>query len=380
MSAAVNAKPAPVWREGLEYPKDTDILQPRGLTLHHIHDGRLDMMPFLNDCAITEHNGRIYVAWYNSTNTEIGGSSLIRGRWSGDEGETWSDVFTIVGTADFNEIHYVPPNLFTHEGKLYAIISKSGVQQSLDDPQAGLGLYVMNGDESWSHVSRVFPGFTVTAAPVLMDNGNYIMGGWRGKRGMTNSFAGVLISNGKDIASPWRCSFLFDPLLPGALNLRCAEVGFAVDGARITAYVRDDIGRPGDPSGGGRAWAFVSEDYGESWSKPIIMDKQRVGNSKLYAGKLSTGKKYVIYNDDRGFFNRTLLLIAVTEPGGEDLTRVYKLFDGPAPELGGRGLNWFYPCSYEYNGHLYVAVTLEEKRRGRNVRGVAVAKVPVASM
>ncbi|MDR1570358.1 MAG: glycoside hydrolase [Oscillospiraceae bacterium] len=365
----------PVWKSGLPYPDHDRMLSPEGMSRVLAHDGRDDLLPFLNDCAITVYKNKLYLAWYNSTNTEIGGSSLIRGRWSDDEGLSWSAPFRVVGEANFDEEHFVPPSLFVHEGKLYAVVTRMG-HNSLTDQTDSLDLYVMRDENDWRKVSALGGGLVMTAAPVLMDNGCYAAGVWMSKRDETPSFAAVFISQGMDIEKPWRCVPVYDPLLPGALDLRCAEIGIIVDGAQITAYVRDDIGHPGDPSGGGHAYVFVSSDYGESWSPPVLMDN-RIGNAKLYAGKLSSGCRYVIYNDDRGFFDRSLLLIAATEPGEMEYTKVYKVFEDGIPEFGGRGYRWFYPCSIEYKGRLYIACTMEE---AGHVRSAAVARIPVESL
>ena len=366
----------PVWKKGLPYPESDKIPEAPGMSRFIAHDGQKDMFPFLHDCAITEFNGIIYVAWYNSTNTELGGSSLIRGCYSADKGLTWSAPFHVVGEADFQENHYVPPNLFVHNKKLYAIVTHSD-RNSAAPSARSIELYVMINPDNWEKVSDIAVGMTMTAAPVLMDNGSYIAGTWMSKRDSTPSFSAVLISQGMDIEKPWRCIFVYDPLLPGALNLRCAEIGIIVDGSLIIAYVRDDIGYPGDASGGGHAYAFVSYDYGQTWSKPIL-DDTRIGNSKIYAGKLSNGRHYKIYNDDRGFFNRSLLLIAVTEPGEVEYSSVYKVFEDGAREFGGRGDRWFYPCSYEFDGQLYIACTMQEMTR--HVRSAVVAKIPVGSL
>ena len=344
----------PVWQEGIPYPQADDMSLPGGITRILAHDGQKDLLPFLNDCTITAFDNKIYVVWYNSTNTEIGGSSLIRGCFSPDDGATWSAPFRVVGEANFDEDHYVPPNLFVHDGSLYAIVTHMG-RDRMEVTEDSLDLYVMHTEDDWEKVSRIGAGLIMTAAPVLMDNGCYIAGAWMSKRGETPSFAAVLISQGMDISKPWRCVFVYDPLLPGALRLRCAEIGLIVDGAQIIAYVRDDIGRPGDASGGGHAYVFISNDSGETWSDPIL-DETRIGNAKIYAGKLSSGKRYMIYNDDRGFFNRTLLLIAVTEPGEAAYSQVFKVFEEGIGEFGGRGHNWFYPCSCEHQGNLYIAV------------------------
>ena len=107
----------PIWEEGVCYPKQEEMRYPKGIRHILAHDGRKDILPFLHDLAITAVGGRLYIAWYNSTNAEICGSSLIRGRWSDDWGETWSEPFTTVGEIGDAEEHFVPVNLFGVNGK-----------------------------------------------------------------------------------------------------------------------------------------------------------------------------------------------------------------------------------------------------------------------
>ncbi len=101
-----------------------------------------------------------------------------------------------------------------------------------------------------------------------------------------------------------------------------------------------------------------------------------VGNSKIFAGELADGRRYLIYTADRGYFVRSLLVVAITEPGAERYGRVWKIFEGNDAEIG-RGDKWFYPCACEQDGYLYVACTLQEPT---DHRSAVVAKIPVASL
>jgi hypothetical protein len=289
---------------------------------------------------------------------------LIRGRSSADGGDTWSDTFTIAGKISSAEEHYVPANLFAHDGRLCATVTEMAGKNLT----TCLDLFIREGsdDDTWKLASRISHGFICNTPPIKMDNGNYISPCWMPMKQETPAFAATLISDGNDITKPWRCSFMYDPLRSVAVRLRCPETTLSVNGSNITAYVRNDEG----PS-----CIFVSQDYGEHWNGPFI-NPMGVGNSKLYAGTLSNGKKYLIYNAERGYFVRTLLVMAVAEPGEGTYSKVYKLFENESDELQ-RGSIWFYPCACELDGYLYAACTLQE---AGNVRGVVVAKVPVTSV
>ncbi|MBW7454333.1 sialidase family protein [Paenibacillus sepulcri] len=363
----------PVWKEELPYPQPSEMPYPSGMTRILAHDGRRDLLPFLHDCTITSHGGKLYLGWYNSTDAEICGSSLIRGRYSEDGGESWSEVFNVVGEIGSAEEHFVPASFFVHEDKLFSLITEMGGKNlsiSLDlfeAPQSSL--------DDWRRISVISGGFLSNSPPILMDTGDYIAGVWMPLKGETPAFPAVLISQGSDIAKPWRCSFLYDPLAPGAVKIRCPEITLVVQGSTVTAYVRNDEGKHGDPTSGA-SFVFTSGDYGESWSKPAKITMP-VGNCKMFAGILSDGRRYMIYNNDQGYFKRGLLCMALTEPGEVEYTKVYKLFEGGAAEFDGRGGIWFYPCACEQEGFLYIACTMQEHD---GVRSAVIAKIPLDSM
>ncbi len=352
----------PLWKQGVPYPAQADMRAPAGMRHILAHDGRTDILPFLHDVAIAAFEGKIYIAWYNSTDAEICGSSLIRGRWSADGGDTWAEPFTIVGRIDSSEEHFVPVNLFPHDGKLYATIT----EMTGKNMTAALHLFEKGQGDEWAWVSRIGDGFICNTAPVKMDNGNYISPAWMPMKEATPAFPAVLISQGGDIAAPWEPRLLYDPLNPASPRIRCAETTVRADGNEVLIFVRNDEG----PS-----YVFRSEDYGETWSKPYYYPMS-VGNSKIFAGELKGGRKYLVYTEDRGYFVRSLLVIAVTEPGGNDYSKVYKLFEDVDPEIG-RGSKWFYPCACEDEGFLYVACTLQEPE---DFRSAVLAKIPVGSL
>ncbi|MBB3129140.1 hypothetical protein FHS19_003815 [Paenibacillus rhizosphaerae] len=364
----------PVWKEGLPYPQPSEMSYPSGMTRLIAHDGRLDLLPFLHDCTITSHYGRLYLGWYNSTDAEICGSSLIRGRYSEDGGENWSEVFNVVGEIGSAEEHFVPASFFVHEGKLYSLITEMGGKN------LSISLDLFQAPESslndWERVSVISGGFLSNSPPILMDTGDYIAGVWMPLKGDTPAFPAVLISQGLNISKPWRCSFLYDPLAPDAVKIRCPEITLVVRGSAVTAYVRNDEGKFGDLTSG-PSFVFTSEDYGKSWSNPARITTMPVGNSKMFAGILSDGRRYIIYNNDRGYFKRDLLCIALTEPGEVEYTKAYKLFEDSVTEFDGRGGYWFYPCACEQEGVLYIACTLQEQD---GVRSAVIARIPVDSM
>lgn len=349
---------------GVPYPSAEDMPTPPGMVKMVTHDGREDILPFLHDVTLASHEGCIYEAWYNSTSAEICGSSLIRGRYSKDRGTTWSEPFRIVGEMGQAEEHFVPADFLEHEGRLYALITTmSGKNMTVD-----LQLYGLTEDPMapWEKIAKVSEGFICNTTPQLMDNGSYIVGAWMPKKEQDPAFPVALISQGKDIAKPWRIVFLYDPLHPQAPRIRCAEISIVAQGNKLTAYVRNDEG----PS-----YVFTSADFGENWSEPME-NTLPIGNSKIFAGILSDGRPYLVYNEERGYFVRTLLVLAVADRETGKFNRVYKLFEGHDDALD-RGRTWFYPCACEQDGELYIAATLQETT---DIRSAVMARMPIASL
>lgn len=338
--------------------------EPRGMKKTIAHDGWTDILPFLHDVSMAACDGRLIQVWYNSTSAEICGSSLIRGRYSDDGGKTWSEPFRVVGEMGQAERHYVPADLLVHEKQVYALITTmSGKNMTVD-----LQLFKMREDpmEPWEPMGKISEGVICNTTPQRMDNGSYIVGAWMPKKNQDPAFPVVLISQGGDICKPWRCVFLFDPLHPNAPTIRCPEISVSVQGKRATAYIRNDEG----PS-----YVVHSQDCGETWSA-LMENTMNIGNSKMFAGNLVDGRPFLIYNQNRGYFVRTLLVLAVGDQKTGRFSRVYKIFEGHDEQLK-RGRIWFYPCACQQNGHLYIGATLQETN---DMRSVALADIPIENL
>lgn len=352
-----------LWDPARPYPEESRITAPAGICRIMAQDGRKDILPFLLDVSLAVHGDRIYLAWYNSTDAEICGTSLIRGIWSDDGGEHWSEPFLLAGSFTALGRHLVPVNLFPRKDGLWALITTMEGKNIT----TGLDLYRKREakSEQWDRVATVAGGFITNTPPLCLANGNWIVGGWTPMKREAPAFPVVLHSQGEAIERPWCCRLLYDPLRPDGIHIRCPEVALHADGARVTAYVRSG-NREGPP------YVFTSQDFGETWGEPTVMPIP-VAGAKMFAGVLSDGRRYLIYNTERGYFVRTMLVLAVADPG-RPFNRVWRLFEGAEPELDGRSGNWYYPAACEYKDHLLVGCTLQE---ADNVRSAVVAKIPL---
>jgi len=367
-----------IWKEGSRYPAQDEMVYPQGIEHILAHDGRKDIMTFVHDVAIASYQDRLYISWYNSTDAEICGTSLIRGRFSRDSGKSWQEPFLIAGNVDSINHHFVPSNFFNYNGEFYAIITEmtgKNATYCVDLFKRHRG-----NDEKWDKVAQIGGPFICNAPPKRLPDGNWILGAWTPRKNDTPSFPAVLISQGDDITKEWKCHFFYDPLKPDGVRIRCPEVALHVENETVTAYIRNDEG----PS-----YVFESFDCGKSWSAPMF-NPMNIGRSKIFADVLSDGRKFIVYNEylESGSLNKhdktetrvkniSQLVIALAEPGERAFSKVWRLFNGFEKLLSGRGDSWWYPCTTEYKGHFYVACTLQEHD---SVRSVVIAKVPIESL
>jgi len=100
----------------------------------------------------------------------------------------------------------------------------------------------------------------------------------------------------------------------------------------------------------------------------------RFVGSKIYAGSLSTGQRYLLFNLLPGLNepDRNHLVIALADPDSAGFDRMYTLLCGPSEPLG-CGPQWSYPCAVEYRGTLYITATSEK-------RHCVLLRVPVTAL
>jgi hypothetical protein len=99
--------------------------------------------------------------------------------------------------------------------------------------------------------------------------------------------------------------------------------------------------------------------------------------SKLYAGHLSSGERYVVFNlpaeGENGFRSRATLVIGVSRPGELAPARIWRVQDRTAPDSP---TAFHYPCAIEHEGRLLVLYTT-----GRSTpRQCELAIIPIASL
>ena len=119
-------------------------------------------------------------------------------------------------------------------------------------------------------------------------------------------------------------------------------------------------------------------DFGRNWT-PLSCTEQAAIDSKLYAGRLSNGRRYLICNIGTGELppaDRSRKTMAILLGEGDDPTRfdcgylIRHGFDVPATYFKSQ---WAYPYAVEENGSLYVIYTKHKEE-------TELAIIPLASL
>ena len=309
---------------------------------------------FLHDNAVAWHGDTLFAAWYNCPQHELVGSSCIRGRRSRNGGATWSPVETIAADTQGRGVFYVPVAFHATPGALYAYIANMVGPDLVTRCEA----FVLDegATPAWRSLGGIADHFLPNCAPVPLANGTWLMAGRRAEDSAHKpAFPAVARSDGARFAAPWTVV----PLSTTKLPLH-PETTVWADGATITALVR------GGPAGG--VWLFTSGDFGRTWTGPHA-NPLPASDSKLYAGRLSTGQRYLVWNWPPA---RDTLVLGVSRPGEGVLTRVWALRHGLDRALG-VGPEWSYPCAIEHAGRLYVIYTSEKRHS-------VMTAIPVAAL
>jgi hypothetical protein len=345
---AEQGHPAALWDEAVPFPIRESLSYPAGAVDVMVHRAGADGYNFLHDAAIVHHKDFLLAAWYNCPRGEMVGESMIRGRRSRDGGRTWSAPEVIVADVNKQGILYVPVAFLSHGGRLYAFVTN---MQGGPDRVQTCEVFVLDEKANrWESRGMIAGPFLPNCAPQKMDDGRVLMAGRAAERpGELPTIPAVAISRVEKLTEPWSVVRLLPTgRLPSGRVLPIPETTAIVDGAEITAVVRREKAS---------TLLFRSTDHGQSWSAPQEHNFPMAW-SKVYAGMLSTGQRYLLCNVSNAG-KRDLLVIAVSRPGAKTFSRMWKLRDGPNAALG-CGPEWSYPSAIEHEGKLSVVYSSEK--------------------
>lgn len=308
---------------------------------------------FLHEAAIIEYKGVLFNAWYNSRKMELMGETPIRFARSFDGGKTWTEP-KVVANDDSGKLIYCPPVFGIDNGRLYMFLN----EMIRGDHIHALDLYVYSEENDGFELvwSRPVP-FKLNTNVYTLPNGKLMICGRIGELDKFPLTPAVLISDSGRIDAEWRVVKLQeDGRLPDGAEYIHPETTAIVCDGRVYVFSRNDR----------RALTtvYISEDNGESWSKPHSVDIP-FSDSKIYSGTLRDGRNYLIGNLRPG---RKKLVLYISKKKTMVFDRSIVLQDGLSEKLGW-GLEWHYPCAVETDGKLYITYTsnIDETRILRNL-------------
>jgi len=340
-----------------------DLPFPDGIQHVRVERSDSDRYHFLHDPAIEVHKGVLFAAWYNCPRHEIVGESLIRGRRSPDGGRTWSALEVIASDTSGDGTYYVPVQLLSHGGVLHAFV---GTMQGGHDLIKSCAVYVLDeAANRWRARGEIADLFLPNCQPVRMDDGNWIMAGRAASRvGVKPFIPTVAISKGDDLTGRWTVV----PLRGEMTSAHCPETTVWVEGRSVVALTRNDTGSV--------PYVHESHDHGRSWSA-VEKHPLRASAVKLYAGHLSTGERYAVFNlptdGEDGFRSRETLVIQVSHPGELAAAKTWRVQARTASDSPPA---FHYPCAVEHDGRLYVIYTVGMA----SPRQCELAIIPIASL
>ena len=351
------AEESPVlWSPSATLPKTAEMPVLKGVRFSVIkpYEFRKDGYRFLHGVALAFHKGRLFASFGHNQGVENTDTEEARYCVSDDDGRTWSAVSTM--DKGHEPGASVSHGLFhSHNGQLWAFHAAfKGFLAHLR-----VIAYIWNEtSQTWESKGTVIEGgFWPYQQPIKMDDGNWIMSGFRVGAPVEENKqpAAVAISHGDDITK-WDVV----TLLARPTKDLWGESTVFVDGRRVV-----NISRFGAEA---KALMAVSEDYGRTWS-PSLESNLPMTTSKPYAGTLSTGQRYLIGTTTAdGGKRRSPLTIAVTKPGENVFSKVFVIRHAEFPEGPGesnKDAALSYPYAMERNGKLYVGYSNNGGNAGR---------------
>lgn len=293
--------------------------------------------PFLHDTMMVGFEGRLLMAWYNCTEDEIAGRTVIRGRWSQDGGSTWFAP-EVLCEDESGQRHMVPVTFTAAAGSLFGYVT----EMTAHDVPTGYAVIRRTGG-GWQRECMRGDRALINTIPVLW-RGMWVAGGRVSAAEGALPLIPAIMCAGPQQPAEWRICALPGPWNGGEYPLRYPETAVLPCEDAVEAIVRNDDGPAqlfrGDPRTG--EWARMGDC-------PLP-----VGAAKVCAGALPDGRQYLIYNEAMPDGARSRLVISLRDGENAPFDRTWLLADGYDATIDG-GPYWHYPCACLLGDRLLVS-------------------------
>ncbi|MFG0267355.1 MAG: LamG-like jellyroll fold domain-containing protein [Rhodopirellula sp. JB055] len=367
----VPPQPFPLWDENVSLGRAEDLPAVANVDFQVIKkwDKPRDGYTFLHGVSLAWHKGKLFASIGHNKGDENTVTEEAQFRVSDDEGRTWGPL-QVIDAGDEENLAVSHGVFFSHDETLWAF--QGAYYGKMDDIHTR-AYRLDDSTGEWKPLGVIIEnGFWPMNQPVPMDDGNWIMPGFLGKRYSGDKVfpAAVAISHGDDFTQ-W--DWVKIPV-DSFIHRMWGESSLWVDGSTVFNVARY----------GGDAKALVakSDDYGRTWS-PSKVSNLPMATSKPAAGVLSNGQRYLVCTTvAANGGKRSPLTIAVSRPGENVFAKVFVIrrsMNGNAPGESAGSLSLSYPCALEHDGKLYVGYSNNGGRRA-NQNSAEMAVFPIDSL
>ncbi|MCP4644522.1 MAG: exo-alpha-sialidase [bacterium] len=356
----------PLWDPSVPFPKASELGALEGVRFSVIKERvpEVDGYNWLHGVALVWHKDTLFTFFGHNKGKENTPTEIAQERRSTNGGRTWGPLRLVAShTETEGRSHGV---YLSHEGQLWTFLGRFGAAYANCRAEAFL---LDETKDAWVSKGIAAERFWPCDEPRRMEDGNWVMAGMEVVPQGKWAIPAVAISHGEDFTKWDTVTFPVPKEFEGIWG----ETTVIVTPDELVAVVRSGWKHE-------QAMVSTSTDCGRTWT-PVQWTNLRMPCTKVYGGVLSTGQRYLvgtIVADHNG--KRHPLSIAVTKPGEETFSRIFRIRDdvfpeGPGESVEGAALS--YPYAVEYEGDLYVGYS-NDGNRGRNLNSGEMAVIPVS--
>ncbi len=300
---------------------------------------------------LTTFKGKLYYGWSNGfRNEEDAGQRVLMA--CSDDGRAWSDPWVVLDVEEGSPWAHNCVALHTTPDALYCVIMSEETEHDetvtgmrrIRPESAYIDVYrsadARHWEKAFSFGTRIKWLFE---APRLTQEGRLMC-----VCNTKSEGPAILLWPGDDICE--KPEFIFVPEPEGAWFPYGESTWYQLDGTkekpgRIFIFWRDE-------GASCRVYVNWSDDNGHTFSEPVLSDIPD-SMSRLYAGRLSDGRYFLVNNTNANLLDRGALTLLLSDDGYR-FTKIYMINDSPT-EMRRKGL-------LKVNGHQYPCCRVEKDK------------------